>query len=79
MADSSWQSLGRDCSANDSSPIIMDFYQIVLFDPALCCILCVHPNEPIVVAVNINTVIRNVEEKAVLAVALGVEAIWSAA
>ena len=77
MGDAARKPLGEHRRADHRATIVVDFDQIVLLDAARRGILRIHAHGPIVPILHLHPVVRNVEQEAVLAVALGVEAVFA--
>ena len=75
VGDAARQPLGEHRRADHRAAVVVDFDQIVLLDAARRGILRIHAHDPVVPILHLHPVVRDIEQEAVLAVALGVEAV----
>src|SRR5208282_131193 len=71
MADAARQALRRQGGADHRAAVVVDLNEVVLFDAELLGVLRVEAQHEIVPAADIDAVVLDIEEEAVLAVALG--------
>ena len=76
VADAARQALGRQRRADHRAAVVVDLDQVVLLDAARGRVLGVHADDPVVIALHVDAVVRDVEQEGALAVALGVEAVF---